>query len=155
MISTLLVAALAAEPSHGPPPMPPDAECKSLGLPRTPFAFTPGELLEFDVDALGAQAGQMEIRTLPRNGTRLPIRVDVRSNTFFSKVRKVTGQATSTLDAWTLRPLRYEESTVEGGMALTADVAFRAPDRSAQLKYTVNGHAGSRRFGWAQDGLDV
>jgi hypothetical protein len=158
MISTLLVAALAAAPASppaGPPPAPSDAQCQSLGMPRGPLAFSPGELLEFDVDALGAQAGQLELRTLPRKGNQLPVRADVRTNTFFNKVRKVTGQATSTLDARTLRPIRYEESTVEGGYALTADVAFTAADRSAALQYTVNGSAGARRFSWAQDGLDV
>jgi hypothetical protein len=154
MISTLLLATLATAPA-GPPPVPADAECRALAQPHGPFAFAPGELLEFDVDALGAQAGRLELRTLPRNGSQLPIRADIHTNTFFNKVRKVSGVATSTLDARTLRPVRYEESTVEGGMALTADVAFTPAERAAQLKFSVNGSAGSRRFGYGNEGLDV
>ena len=156
MISTLLLAALAAAPpAPSPPRAPPDAECRALPLPRLHFAFAPGELLEFDVDALGAQAGRLELRSLPRRGNLLPVRADVHTNTFFNKVRKVTGAATSSLEARTLRPVRYQESTVEGGMALTADVGFSPADRAAQLHFTVDGSAGHRRFTYGSEGLDV
>jgi hypothetical protein len=160
MLSALLLATLSTTPVTPPakallPAPPTDAQCHALGKPGLPAPFGRGEVLEYDVDALGANAGKLEFRTLPRKEGRLEIEANVRSNTFFEKVRKVTGRAVSTLDARTLRPLAYAERSTEDGTELTADVAFSQEKRTAALQYSVNGNVGTRAFGFAADGLDV
>ena len=156
LTSGILLATLAAAPAQPALPAPPtDAQCRSLGPPRLPLAFGPGEALEYDVDALGAQAGKLEMRTLQKKDGRLQVEARVQGNTLFEKIRKVTGRAVSTLDARTLRPSAYEERSVEDGTTLTADVAFAQDKRTAALQFSVDGKPGTRSFGFASDGLDV
>ncbi len=74
-----------AGPAHAPAPapapapavsaksaFPTDAQCVALGAPKTPFAFGPGESLDFDIDALGARAGKMTMRVLPKRAKLVP-----------------------------------------------------------------------------------
>ena len=121
--------------SAGPPAKPPpsDSQCGPLPALKAPWSFGPGESLEYDLDAVGAKAGTMTLSTLPvKNGT-LPIQIDVQTNTFFSKIRRVHGTALSTLSMKTLRPVRYLEDTLENEVHRVADVSFRReePIRSA------------------------
>lgn len=144
--------ALAQAPVKPPPT---DAECAALPAPTTPFAFGPGEVLDFTLDAMGAEAGKMTLRVLPSKDGNLPVEVRAQTNSFFSKIRRVKGVATSYLSQRTLRPNRYVEESTEDQVHRTADVAFRAKDRSVHLKYTINSRSGQSRFNYLHDGLDV
>ncbi|MEN9800047.1 MAG: hypothetical protein RL653_3744 [Pseudomonadota bacterium] len=155
LLATLSTAPAAPQAKPALPAPPPDAQCRSLGKPRLPASFGPGEALEYEVDALGAKAGKLEFRVLPRKDGRLQVEAQVQSNTFFEKVRKVTARALSTLDARTLRPVSYEERSTEDGTVLTADVDFSQDKRTAALQFSVDGKQGTRSFGFASDGLDV
>ncbi|MFZ5471217.1 MAG: DUF3108 domain-containing protein, partial [Myxococcota bacterium] len=95
---TLTLFAAASTPAPAlPKPPPSDAQCRPLPVVKAPWAFGAGEVLEFDLDAMGAQAGKMTMRVLPQKDGQLPIEVHAQTNTFFSKVRRVKGQATSYL----------------------------------------------------------
>lgn len=136
-------------------PVPTDAECQPIPILRAPWAFGPGEILEYDLDALGAKAGRMTMRVLPVKQGQLPIEIRAETNTFFSKVRKVNGTGTSYLNPKTLRPLRYFEDAMENDVHRTADVAFTAQDHGVKLAYTINADAGTAQFRYDDDGLDV
>ncbi len=159
MTPFVLVSAvlLSAAPASNPPPKPPpsNAECVQLPMPKAPFAFSPGEELEYDLDALGAQAGKMKMRVLPQRDGMLPIEVHAQTNTFFSKVRRVNGKAMSYLLPKTLRPTRYVEDSLENETRRTADVSFRSKERVAKIAYTVNGSKGNLQFPYGNDGLDL
>ncbi len=138
---------------------PETTKCMALGSPTSPLPFASGETLEFDVDALGAKAGSMVMRVLPakRAATevRLPIEVEVATNTFFSKIRRVRGTATSTIDARTVRPLRYLEDATEDDQHRIADVSFAHQTHVARLVSTINGRTGSADLPWGNDISDV
>lgn len=129
--------------------------CAPLPAPRAPFAFRPGEVLDFSLDAMGAQAGRMSLKVLPSKDGALAIRADAKSNTFFSKIRKVRGSATSFLDAHTLHPRRYVEDSTENDVHRTADVHFARRARMVNIDYTINGKPGRRAFRSAPDALDA
>jgi hypothetical protein len=122
---------------------------------RTPIAFMPGEQLEFDLDAMGAQAGKMTMKVQrPDNGT-LPVQIEAQTNTFFSKVRRVRGVGVSYLHPRTLRPSRYTEDATENEIHRTAEVAFGAKDRSVKVDYMVGTNPGHFNYTYDKDGLDV
>ncbi len=146
-------AALAVVPAPRPPPT--DAECLPLPPLRLPVAFAAGESLEFDLDAMGAQAGKMTMRVLPVRDGQLPVEVHAQTNTFFSKVRRVNGTGVSYLSPRSLRPSRYTEDATENEVHRTADVAFRPNDRGVALAFSVDGRNGKSEFRYAHDGLDV
>ncbi|MFT3707299.1 MAG: DUF3108 domain-containing protein [Archangium sp.] len=106
-------------------PFPTDAECVALGSPIAPVPFTPGETLDFDVDALGARAASMTMQVLPLRDGVMPLEVSVETNTFFSKVRRVKGVGKSYLNPKTLRPVRYFEEAQENEIHRVADVSFK------------------------------
>ncbi|MGQ0503757.1 MAG: DUF3108 domain-containing protein, partial [Myxococcaceae bacterium] len=131
------LSAYAQGPKAAPvlaPPVP-NVQCAALPHPRTPLAFAPGEVLEFTLDALGATAGKMEMRVLPVENGVLPVEVKAQTNTFFSKVRRVTGTGTSYLHPKSLHPNRYVENAVENDVPKSADVTFRARDRAVLVSY--------------------
>jgi hypothetical protein len=137
-------------------PLPTTAQCVALGAARTPLPFRPGESLEYDVDAIGVKAGTMEMRVLPPKDGRWPIAVSVKSNTFFSKIRKVEGLATSTIDPATARPVRYLEDATEDTEHRVADVLFDARRHVARLVSTINGAAAQAvELPWGNDVSDV
>ncbi|MHB8875587.1 MAG: DUF3108 domain-containing protein [Myxococcaceae bacterium] len=154
LASTSLAAGLR-RPAPPPRPPPTDAECLPLPVLKPPFAFGAGESLKFDLDAMGAQAGKMTMTALPLKEGTLPVEVHVQTNTFFSKVRRVSGTGTSYLSPKTLRPLRYTEDAVENEVHRTANVLFRAKDHAVKLDFTINGRPGRNDFRYAHDGLDV
>src|ERR1044071_1986620 len=84
---------------------------------RNPLAFAPGELLEFDLDAMGATAGKMTMQGQKK--------------------------ADSSLPAPMLRPSGYTEDAMENDVHRTVDVAFNAKDRSVRVNYTQKGKPGS------------
>jgi hypothetical protein len=161
-------AAQAAAPGHAapdggapagsvasPPPVriPTDQECVALGSPQTPL-FPVGETLDFDLDALGAEAGKMTMRVLPKRGEAIPIEVTANTNSFFSKVRRVSATATSYLNPRTLRPKRYVEDATENEVSRYADVSFKPEARQVNLDYRIAGRPGKRVFRYANDALD-
>lgn len=128
------------------------------GLPvlRSPLAFKPGELLEFDMDAMGAKAGKLTMRVQrPANGS-LPVLVEAQTNTLFSKVRRVRGSATSYLHPKTLRPSRYTEEAVENEQRRKVNVDFGAQDKSVKVDYQIGDRPkGHFDYAFDKDGLDV
>ena len=128
------------------------------GLPtlRTPLAFKPGELLEFELDAMGAKAGKLTMRVQrPANGA-LPVLVEAQTNTLFSKVRRVRGSAVSYLHPRTLRPSRYTEDAVENEQRRKVNVDFGAQDRSVKVDYQFGDKPkGQFNYTFDKDGLDV
>src|SRR5262249_26301047 len=90
-------APVAGRADAGTSEPPSDAECPTLPPIRGPLAFTAGEQLEFEMDALGALAGRLRMRVLPQKDGTLPVEVSVQTSTFFSKIRRVKGLATSYL----------------------------------------------------------
>lgn len=155
LASPLVLALMVTTVANPPKPPPSDGECRPLPNPKAPFAFWPGEQLEFDLDALGAQAGKMTMKVLPPRNGSLPVEVRAQTNTFFSKVRRVTGMATSYLSPKTLRPQRYLEDATENEVKKTADVVFGAKDHSVKVRYTIGAGAGKSEFRYAHEGLDV
>lgn len=142
-----------APPATPAEPVP--ACASALPALRTPIAFMPGEHLEFDLDALGAQAGKMTMKVQrPDKGT-LPVQIEAQTNTFFSKVRRVKGLGTSYLHPRTLRPSRYTEDATENEVHRTADVAFGPKDRSVKVDYVMGKRKGRFNYTYDKDGLDV
>jgi hypothetical protein len=133
---------------------PTDAECVALGAVMSPIPFAPGELLEFDIDALGARAGTMTMQTLPLRDGVLPLEVNVETNTFFSKVRRVKGVAKSELSPKTLRPFRYFEDATENESHRVADVSFKKA-KLAHLTSTIDGRTWQEDMRWGNDVSDV
>jgi len=139
-----------AEPAN---PVP--ACSTSLPALRLPTAFMPGEQLEFDLDAMGAQAGKMTMKVQrPENGA-LPVQIEAQTNTFFSKVRRVRGVGTSYLHPRTLRPSRYTENATENEVQRSVDVAFGHKDRSVKVDYVMGQRSGHFNYTYDKDGLDV
>lgn len=137
------------------PAMPPDAQCPGLPAARAPFPFSPGEVLEYDLDALGMVAGKLRISVRPMDGGALPIRVDAETNTLFSKIRKVTGGATSTLNPKTLRPIKYLEDATENGVRKMALAQFRPGERALDMEWIYGPRNGKAVLRYGSDGLDV
>jgi hypothetical protein len=161
MTRALLLAALlmqGAALAKAPPParkaVPTDKECRALGAPTTPFAFPVGEYLEYDLDAMGADAGKLTFKVLPRRGESLPIEVTAHTNTFFSKVRKVKATATSFLNPRTLRPHRYIEDAQENDISKHSDVRFSRDPRQVKLDWKIGQRSGKSQFAYAQEALD-
>jgi Protein of unknown function (DUF3108) len=146
----LLTALIALSISNPPPDY-----CPPLPDLRRPLAFGPGEMLAFDLDALGARAGKMTVRVLPQKDGHLPIQAEAETNTFFSKVRRVKGTATSYLNPKSLRPARYVEDALENGIRKTAEVDFRAKDHTVKVSYKIDERAEQAQFRYANDGLDA
>ncbi len=142
LLSLASLTALAGTPDAGTAPkispFPTEAQCLALGNIKQPLSFEPGEELTYDLDALGAKAGKMVVRTLPLKEGTLPIEIHAETNTFFSKVRKVNGTVTSYLNPKTLRPTHYFEDSMEDSIHRVADVTYRK-DRTAKLISTING----------------
>lgn len=132
-------AAGATSPARPKTPFPSDAECQAMGPPISPIPFGPGEVLDFVIDALGAKAATMTMRTLPQRDGVLPLETTVETNTFFSKVRKVVGVAKSDLSTKTLRSQRYFEDAKENDTHRIADVTFRGK-KAAKMVSTIDGH---------------
>jgi len=142
-------------PATPPSPPPTDAQCPALPALKAPFGFASGETLEFDLDAMGAQAGKMTMTVKPQKDGVLPIEVHAQTNTFFSKVRRVDGTGTSYLSPKTLRPTRYYEDATENEVRRVSDVTFRARDHGVKLDFSSNGRSYQADFRYANEGLDV
>jgi Protein of unknown function (DUF3108) len=134
--------------------VPTDAECLALGSPEKPFAFPVGEYLEYDLDALGAEAGKLTLRVQPRRDGAIPVEVTAHTNTFFSKVRKVKATATSYLHPQTLRPKRYVEDALENDIRRYSDVHFSRSPRKVKLEYKNGNRGGNWIFDYAREALD-
>jgi hypothetical protein len=142
-----------------PPAVPaqPVAPCATpLPALHTPIAFMPGEQLDFDLDAMGAQAGKMSMTVQRMDNGTLPVQIEAQTNTFFSKVRRVKGVGVSYLHPRTLRPSRYTEDATENEVHRKADVAFGPKDRSVKVDYVIGDQKpGHFNYTDDKDGLDV
>lgn len=136
-------------------PLPTEAQCPALPAVKPPFAFVPGEVLEYDLDALGMVAGQLRISVRPVEGGGLPIRVDAATNTLFSKIRKVTGGATSTLNPKTLRPQRYLEDATENDVRKMSSAVFRPGEHAVDMEWIYGPRNGKAVLKYGNEGLDV
>jgi hypothetical protein len=146
-----------AAPDPKAKPVPTDAECAGLPQVKPPFAFSSGEQLEFDLDAVGAQAGKLYMTVLPldKNKGELPIRAEAKNNTFFAKIRRVNGGGTSYLNPKTLRPIRFVEDYMENDAHRYADVVFRPKDHGISVDFKEGAASGHRDFKYANEGLDL
>lgn len=158
LLGTLAQAAPDGGATFAPAPLktpfPPEASCLPLGSPKMPLAFSPGEALDYQLDALGARAGKMTMRVLPKRDDVLPIEVHAETNTFFSKVRRVNGTAISSLHPKTLRSVRYHEDSTENDLHRVADVSFRK-DKTAKVMSSINDKASQFELQWGNDVTDV
>jgi len=124
-LCTFVLALLlpAAAFASGPKPVPIDANC--MPLPAVVKPHLPrNESLYYDIDVLAANAARMEVETLPARDGVVPIRVRIKTTTFFNKVRRVKAEAKSYLNPRTLRPSRYTEDSWEDDLHKVADVSF-------------------------------
>lgn len=152
--------ALAEGAAPQPKPVPSDAQC--LPLPAIKTVHLPaGETLAYDIDVLAANAARMEVETLPRANGLQTIRVRIKTNTFFNKVRRVRAEAKSYLNPRSLKPTRYTEDATEDDERKVADVTFNPagqPPATVSIKYGTNPKAGeklSEIFGrYGHDALD-
>lgn len=147
-----------------PQPAPAPAAAVAAALPacnqrlpalRSPLAFAPGEVLEFDLDAMGANAGKMTMQVQKKQDGSLPVQIKVQTNSFFSKVRRVDATAMSYLHPKTLRTSRYTEDATENEAHRTVDVAFNTKDRKVRVDYTLKGKKGQSNYTYDHEGLDV
>jgi hypothetical protein len=135
--------------------VPTDAQCPALGPLLKTLPFRPGETLDYEVDALGAKAAKLVLRTLPaRADGRWPVSIEIETNTFFNKIRAVKGLGVSTLDPRTLRPASYREESTENGVRRTAEVSYGA-SHEVSLVSTTDGKRTPASFRWANDLTDV
>ena len=152
----LATAPPAAGSAAAPPPPPSESECKALPPIRTPLSFATGEVLEYELDAMGiAQAGRLTMHVLPVREGKLPVEVKAQTNTLFSKIRRVKGLATTYLDLETLHPARYIEDGTENEIHKHAAVSFSAKDHAVHVEYKTGNQAGQNQFRYANDGLDA
>ncbi len=132
----------------------PDGQCLALGAPEKPFAFPTGEYLEYDLDALGAEAGKLTLKVLPQRDGAIPVEVNAHTNTFFSKMRKVQATAMSYLHPRTLRPKRYVEDAMENDVRKYSDVQFSHNPRKVKLEYKIGARGGKATYDFATEALD-
>jgi len=157
-ISAACVGSVAFGATLGPVAevaLPPDNACAPLPAAKTPLPFKTGEVLDYDLDALGAQAGKMRISVRPLEEGALPIRAEAKTNTLFSKIRRVTGTATSYLNPKTLKPVRYYEDATENEIRKTANAQFRAEGRQVDLDWTWGKRSGKTILHSGTGGLDL
>jgi len=136
-------------------PLPTDAECLKLPAMRQPLAFGSGEELEFDVDAMGANAGKLYFRVLPLKEGALPIEVTAKTNTLFEKIRRVSGGGMSYLNPHDLHPVRYYEDTTENEVRKIADVKFVPRERKVHVDWQYGDKHGNGEYRYGNDGLDL
>ena len=166
LLPSLLVATVFSVPALANPASPPpaapkqkappsDQDCQALPSLLPQLAFASGETLDFDLDAMGAQAGKMTMAVLPQKDGQLPVEVSAQTNTFFAKFRRVKGSGTSYLNPKSLHPTRYHEDATENEVHKVAEVTFRPKDHSLRLDFEVGAQKGTSEFRYAHDGLDV
>jgi hypothetical protein len=152
-------SASPATPAQAATPQAPSApvpRCpQSLPALRTPLSFATGETLEFDLDAMGATAGKMVLQVQKKQDGALPIQVKVKTNTFFSKVRRVDATAMSYLHPKTLHPSRYTEDSTENEVRRTVDAAFNSKNRIVRVDYTQRGQPSRGDYAYEHEGMDV
>jgi len=157
-IGTLLLplGASAAAPSGDAPVLP---ACEPLP-PSVARPWSDTERLHYDVDVMGALAGKLVLLAHPPRdvlGSRhVVVRAMAASNSFFSKIRAIRGRASSTLDADTFRPIRYQEETQEGPHERSAVVRFEKEKglRVVAVDYKRDGRAGKKRFPHPHEAFD-
>jgi hypothetical protein len=125
-----------------------------LGAPSKPLSFGRGEYLEYDLDAMGAEAGKLTLTVRQKRDGTIPIEVSAKTNSFFSKVRKVTATAMSYLDPGSLRPRRYVEDAMEDEIRKYSDVRFNVNPRRVDVEYKVGAQSGKNSLDYAAEALD-
>lgn len=148
------VNAAAQQAPAGPPPVVPQCSATMPAL-RSPLAFAPGEQFDFDLDAMGATAGRLSIQVQKKQEGALPVQVQIQTNTFFSKVRRVNATAVSYIHPKTLRTSRYTEDSTENEVRRTVDVSFNAKNHSARVDSTLRGTSSRSDLPYEYEGLDA
>jgi hypothetical protein len=128
----LLAAPLAARAQVCPP--------QQLQAAR----FTPGETLEFRIDALGADVGSFDIRVEPappaeRPRAALVLRSRAKTSAFVSTNVGHYEAFASVLLGPTFQPLRYQEDIDEGPVHKAQQVAFPPVGGNLPVHSTKNG----------------
>lgn len=140
-------------------PLPSAAQCQALPAPGA-VPWKTGETLSYGIDVMGASAGELALVALPPVGSgssrELQLRALAKSNSFFSKIRRVRGKATSYVRARDMHPRRYREDTFEGESTKSAEVSFRRPQdgRSISIAWTRNKVKGRTRLRYASEAFD-
>lgn len=154
--TALLLLILGAVPvSAAPPvaPLPSDDACRPLPPLLELPPFPAGERLRFELDAMGAKAGEMTMQVLPLEGGLMPIRVEAETSTFLRSLRNVKGQATTWVDPERLTPRRYAETSRDDDVQRRYQVTFS--EDSAAVGWSFNGRKGRNVLSLPQTTYDV
>ncbi|HWV38825.1 MAG TPA: DUF3108 domain-containing protein [Vulgatibacter sp.] len=134
--------------------------CEAMPAPSQKEPWPAGERLSFEIDVMGASAGNLVLMALPPVGKgtsrELPLRALAASNSFFSKVRRVRGRSTSYVRARDMHPRRYEEESNEDGVHRSANVVFQRPSEGAVVKvdWRRDEEKGRANLRYANDAFD-
>lgn len=152
LLCLLLCAGLA---SAAPPlaPLPSDDACRPLPELLELPPFPAGERLRFELDAMGAKAGQMTMQVLPLEDGLMPIRVEAETSTFLRSLRSVKGQATTWVHPERLTPTRYSETSQDNDVRRRYQVTFSKD--SAAVGWSFNGRKGRNVLALPQTTYDV
>ncbi len=168
VLSLLLVAGLALPPAAAgaakrkapaPARLPTAAECPALPAAGE-IPWEPGEKLAYDIDVLGAYAGEMALVALPPVGTgtsrEYPLRALAASNSFVSSMKRFRGRSTTYVRSRDLHPRRYREDSNEAGLVRSADVVFgkKAEGAKVTVDWTKGKEKGKRVARYANDVFD-
>jgi hypothetical protein len=135
--------------------MPTDAECQKLPPLHPPYSFASGEELEYDVDAMGAKAGKLYLRVRPSLDGSLPLQAEAKPNTFFEKIRRISGGGISFVNPRDLHPVRYVEETFDNNVRRAARVAFFPKERRIDIEWENGRKNGKDSLRYANDALDT
>lgn len=140
----------------GVAPQPPsDAACAGFPSPVGRLSFSPGELLSYDLDAMGAHAGTLEMKVLPMANQALPVEAVLETNSFVAKLRRVVATGRSLLSPVNLRPIEYREESTENLVVRTLKATFDSRARVVDLSLRTDQQQTNNRLSYAAEGLDV
>jgi hypothetical protein len=136
----LVLGAGVASAASPQAPLPSDDACRPLPpLLKLP-PFPAGETLRFELDAMGAKAGQMTMQVLPLEDGLMPIRVEAETSTFLRSLRNVKGHATTWVEPRRLTPRRYREMSQDNDVQRHYQVTFSKD--AAAVGWSFNGRQG-------------
>src|SRR5690606_37377464 len=149
----LIVGSGLASASAPQAPLPSDEACRPLPPLLDLPPFPEGERLKFELDAMGAKAGQMTMQVLPLEDGLMPIRVEAEASTFLRSLRNVKGQATTWVDPRRLTPRRYAETSQDNDVQRRYRVTFSKD--AAAVGWSFNGRRGQSVLALPKTTYDV
>lgn len=132
--------------------------CKVPALRQGPLPWRPGESLSYDFEVMGiVKAGAMTLEAgRPMfQGTQIPLKARVKNTSVFAKIRRITGNAFSWVDAATLIPERYRDEVIEDGVKKVSDARMRAEPGAVTIDTQFGDQKGSTRFERKGDVIDA